>query len=87
MQTCMMLQETVSSALETHRNVFVSYYDVSIAFDTVCTDGLFWKLHKKGIKGKMWRVMYRSYQDFKCRVRIGKECSDWYQMACGIHHF
>ena len=83
--TCLMLQETVSAALESHRNVFVSYYDVSKAFDTVWTNGLFWKLNKGGIVDKLWRVMYRSYNDFRCCVRIGNKCSEWFVMQCRIH--
>ena len=83
--TGLLLQETVSEALETNRNIFVSYYDVSKAFDTVWTDGLFWKLDQGGVNGKMWRIMYRSYQNFECRVRIGNVCSKWYTMSCRIH--
>ena len=81
----LLLQETVSRALETNRRVFVSYYDVSKAFDTVWTDGLFWQLHKKGLRGRLWRLMYSAYTDFKCKVRIDDETSEWYTMLCGIH--
>ena len=63
-------------ALETHRTVFVSYYDVSKAFDTVWTDGLFWQLYNKGLKGCLWRLMYSAYNDFKCKVRIDDETLD-----------
>ena len=81
----MLLQETVSRALETNRNVFVSYFDVSKAFDTVWTDGLFYKLSKMGISGKTWRILYKGYIDFKCKVRVDNKLSDWYVMQCGIH--
>ena len=72
----------MSSALETHSNVFVSYYDVSKAFDTVWINGLFYKLYIIGIKGK---ILYRTYVDFWCKVRIQGSTSEWYQMRCGIH--
>ena len=81
----LLLQETVSTALETNCNVFVSYYDVSKAFDTVWTDGLFWQLHNKGLRGRLWRLMYSAYTDFKCQVRIDEEFSEWYTLLCGIH--
>ena len=80
-----LLQETVSTALENNRNVFVSFFDVSKAFDTVWTDGLFFQLYQKGVRGRLWRMMYRTYQDFQCQVRIGGGFSNWYSMSCGIH--
>ena len=80
-----MLQETVSYALEKHDRVFVSFLDVSKAYDSVWTDGLFFQLHEMGIRGKLWRLMYRAYCDFRCRVRIEDKTSDWYTMGCGIH--
>ena len=85
LHTALLLQETVSDALGTNRNVFVSYFDVSKAYNTVWTNGLFYKLYKLGITGKMWRLMYRAYQGFMCRVRIEGNTSRWYPMMCGIH--
>ena len=83
--TSLLLQESVASALETHDKVFVSYFDVSKAFDTVWMNGLFSKLHDMGIRGKLWRLMYRTYTGFHCRVRVAGSFSDWYPMSCGIH--
>ena len=54
--TVFLLQETVSTALKRHKSVFVAFYDVSKAFDTVWTDGLFSKLYDMGITGKVWRL-------------------------------
>ena len=83
--TSLLLQETVADALETHNKVFVSYFDVSKAFATVWINGLFSKLHDIGLNGKIWRLMYRTYTDFHCKVRIAGSYSDWYPMTCGIH--
>ena len=85
LHSALLLQETVSDALETNRNVFVSYFDESKAYDTVWTNGLFYKLHTMGIRGKMRRLMYRAYQGFMCKVRIEGKTSGWYPMMCGIH--
>ena len=84
--TAMMLQESIASALETNNKVFVTFLDVSKAYDTVWTDGLFFQLNQMGITGKLWRLMYRAYIDFKSRVRIEDKTSDWFPMRCGIHH-
>ena len=56
LHTALLFQETVSSALDTNRNVFVSYFDVSKAYDTVWIDGLVFKLYKLGVQGKLWRL-------------------------------
>ena len=83
--TALLLQEAIADALEHHNQVFVAFYDVSKAYDTVWTNGLFYQLHNMGIRGRTWRLLYRAYLDFKCRVRIGDKCSEWYNMLCGIH--
>ena len=80
-----LLQETVSTALDDSNNVFVAYFDVSKAFDTVWVNGLFYKMYEMGIRGKTWRLLYRSYLNFMCKVRISDMSSDWYEMMCGIH--
>ena len=79
------LQETIAKQREDGKKVFVAYYDVSKAFDSVWTDGLFFQLHKLGIKGNLWKLLYKSYTDFKCCVRIGSKDSSYYTMECGIH--
>ena len=83
--SALLLQESVACALDTNRRVFVTFLDVSKAYDTVWIDGLFYKLHKMGIDGKLWRLMYRAYQGFMSKVRIGDKTSEWFSMGCGIH--
>ena len=83
--TALLLQESIADALEHNKQVFVAFYDVSKAYDTVWTNGLFYQLRNMGIRGRTWRLLYRAYIDFKCRVRIGGKCSDWYSMLSGIH--
>ena len=83
--TALTLQETISKQREEGKKVFVAYYDVSKAFDSVWTDGLFFQLHRRGITGNLWRLLYKSYLDFQCCVRIGSKDSAPYTMKCGIH--
>ena len=83
--TSLLLQETVACALEKHSKVFVSYFDVSKAFDTVWINGFFFKVHDMGIRGKLWRLMYRAYTNFSSRVRVAGSFSGWYPMSCGIY--
>ena len=81
----MLLQEMNSAQLEVSPRVFVAYIDVAKAFDSVWVDGLFSQLFDFGIKGRTWRILYKTYSDFRCRVRIYDKVSEWYIMGCGIH--
>ena len=65
--------------------MFVSYLNVSKAFDRVWVEGLFYQLRKIGIKGKTWRLLYKCFKGFLCRVRLHDKYSNWYEMSCGIH--
>ena len=85
LHTALLLQESISSNLEKYKKIFVSYYDVSKAFDGIWVDGLFYQLRQLGLGGKVWRLLYMTYQKFLCRVRIQGRMSDWYEMRCGIH--
>ena len=79
------LQETIATLLSANQKVFVTYLDVSKAFDGVWVGGLFFRLRELGVRGKTWRILYKTYVDFKCRVRIQNQMSDWYPINCGIH--
>ena len=81
----MILQEAISVGLDTVDKVFVAYYDVAKAFDSVWIDGLFYQLRQLGVTGKIWHIFYHTYLDFQCRVRLGGIFSGWYPMTCSIH--
>ena len=83
--TSMILQETISTLLESQKSVFVTYLDVSKAFDGVWIEGLFYRLRDLGIRGRIWRLLYNMYIDFKCRARVQNKYSNWYSLTCGIH--
>ena len=83
--SALVLQETISVGLGTGKKVFAAYFDVAKAFDSVWIDGLFYQIHEMGVKGRIWRLLYQTYQNFWCKVRVGGCFSDWYRMECGIH--
>ena len=83
--TAFMLRETVATSMEESGQCFVAFFDVAKAFDTVWIDGLFKQIYDLGITGKTWRVLYRCYIDFSCRVRVGTNLSEPYGLHCGIH--
>ena len=83
--TAFLLQETMAASMEANEQCFVAFFDVAKAFDTVWIDGLFKQLFDLGITGKTWRILYRGYIDFRCRVRVGGNFSKPYELFCGIH--
>ena len=83
--TAFNLRETLATSLETADHCFVAFYDVAKAFDTVWIDGLFKQMYDLGICGKIWRLLYRCYINFKCCVKIQGSFSSWYEPLCGIH--
>ena len=85
LHTAFLLQETVATSMEDNDKCFVAFFDVAKAFDTVWIDGLFKQLFDLGITGKTWRLLYRGYLDFRCRVRIRGNLSEPYTLTCGIH--
>ena len=85
LHTALLLQESIASLLENNSKVFVLYLDVKKAFDSIWIDGLFHRLYALGVTGRTWRILYKSYVDFKSRVRVGDRVSEWYSMTCGIH--
>ena len=69
-----------------HKKVVVTYHDVAKAFDSVWIAGLAgFCLYTIGARGKTWRILYKTYDDFQCRVRIGDRYLDWYTVERGIH--
>ena len=79
----LLLQETIAYNLEHSKKIFVTFLDVSKAFDSVWTEGLFYQLRNLGVVGKLWRILYFSYLDFQCKVRIQDKLSGCYSMRCG----
>ena len=85
LHTAFALQEAIAMSLEAGNNCFEAFYDVTKAFDSVWIDDLFRQVYSSGITGKTWRILYRSYVDFQCCVKIQGHFSDWYSLSRGIH--
>ena len=68
--TAFILQETIAASLEDNDKCYVALYDVAKAFDGVWIDGLFRQVFESGVTGKTWRLLYRSYIDFRCCLKI-----------------
>ena len=85
LNTAFLLKETVATSMEDNELVYVAFFDVAKAFDSVWIEGLFYQLWEIGVRGKTWRLLYRCYLYFHCVARVQGHVSAWYQLKCGIH--
>ena len=61
LMTSFNLQETIAYFTIRGSKVYCSLLDAKSAFDSVCHDGLFVKLFRLGVNGKMWRLLRSTY--------------------------
>ena len=57
------------------KKLVCSFVDFKSAFDTVWRLGLWQKLQKSNIQGKIFEVVYNMYQNIKTCIRKGEEYS------------
>ena len=63
----------------------LTMYDCNIkAFDTVWVDGLFYMLYKRGIRGKLWRLLRAAYKECLCAVLLNGRLSRWFSLLQGV---
>ena len=78
------ISETINHMLERGSKVFGCFLDVRKAFDTVCIDGLLFKLFSDlGINGRMWLALKDLYTDIKARVLFAGSLSREFNISQG----
>ena len=85
LHSALLLHESIAIDLGSNKKVFVAYIDIAIAPHNVWIDGFLFRLHEMGVTGKTWKILYNSYNDFWCNVRLNSTYSDEYKIECGIH--
>jgi len=74
------LQEIVYQHIECNGNVYVGMLDQKAAFDVVWHDGLFVRLGRLGIVGKLLRTLISSYSDLSCVIKMNRRISEQFAM-------
>ena len=64
--------------------LLLAFLDIRKAFDRVCRPILWDRLFKKGINGRMWRVLKKLYSGFKGRAKIGSDISNPFRIDTGV---
>ena len=65
--------------------LFACFIDLKKAFDTVWHDGLFLKLQKAGICGKIYQVIKSMYDGSQAKVKCNQFMSDLIDITKGVH--
>jgi hypothetical protein len=85
LHTNWLVREGISHYREQQSSVYIALMDIAKAFDSIWHEGLFYKLYELGMDGKIWRLLLRSYDHFKCKVAIGGAYSDEFVTEQGLH--
>ena len=63
---------------------YLSFLDISKAFDTLDRDRLFCLLWEKGIQGKTWRLIRALYSNVQSKVIFGTVETEWFDVENGV---
>ena len=65
---------------------FVAFLDVAKAYDRVYRNGLWYKIWKLGLKGKIRRVLKNIYKKVESSVLLGERRTEWFTIEVGLRH-
>jgi hypothetical protein len=74
------LEKQPADGLRTH----TFFLDMQKAYDKVWHAGLFWKLHKNGITGKLWRIIHELYANSASTPIIEGQTTELYRIEQGV---
>ena len=70
--------------LNNGKRLYVAFVDMKKAFDSVYNNALWYKLYKKGISGKILRILRSMYEHVKCRVKHCGNYSEIIDISVGL---
>ena len=76
--------ETVSQYSQKNEKMYMCFYDLQKAFDSVQYPVLLNRLYEAGVDGKAWRLIKSWYNHPKCRVRINGQLSSAFTLEQGV---
>lgn len=66
------------------KKLYCTFVDFKSAFDTVWRSGLWQKVQKCNIKGKIFTVIYNMYQNIKTCIKKGNDFSGFFNCDVGV---
>ena len=76
--------EAISQFAQHGEKMYLCFYDLQKAFDSVQYPILLKRLYHAGINGKTWRLLRNWYHKPKSRVRVGGQLSPVYTLERGV---
>jgi hypothetical protein len=65
-------------------STYAAFIDISKAFPSVWRDGLWLRLWKYGIRGKLWRIVKSIYEKTESCVLVNGSESSWFPISRGV---
>ena len=78
------LNELIQGRIREDKQTYAFFLDVRKAYDTVWCNGLWYKLWDMGVRGKMWRVIKKMYEESKSMVFLDGERSEGFKVEQGV---
>ena len=78
------LHSVIQKVLSEKGRLYCAFVDLKKAFDSVFLNGLWYKLYKIGINGKMLKIIKDMYNQVKACVRGCNSYSDFFELAIGL---
>ena len=79
-----LLQSLIQKVLNQKGRLYCAFVDLQKAFDSVYLNGLWFKLYKLGIDGKLLRVIRDMYDKVKSCVRHCNSFSEFFECSIGL---
>jgi hypothetical protein len=78
------LQNIVQHFLHNGKKLYCAFVDLKKAFDSVYRNGLWYKLHGKGVRSKMLHILKAMYDSVKVTIRHCNNYSDFFDSYVGL---
>ena len=77
------MEPLVNKAIQGRKKLYYSFIDLKRAFDSVYRNGLWYKLIKKGVDGKLFQIIRSIYAGVNCSVRNMNTLADFFSSDVG----
>ena len=84
LHSAFILQEGIQSIRDAGKKAYVAFLDANKAFDTVWHQGLFVKLHQKGICHRIWHILNSWYSHSSSSVLLNGAASKPFPILQGV---